>query len=92
MENHTFFDALDVPVTMPIRNPRPGEAIEDERSAVVFINHLKADDIGNDLGAGAGQFFQFKMFFSVKFADGTDGMTVVLDPGGTNMGPPLPPP
>ncbi|MEA3030213.1 MAG: hypothetical protein QOG13_1538 [Sphingomonadales bacterium] len=93
LENHTFFDAMDLDITMPIFRPKSGAPTEDQRSAIVFMNHMKADEAGNDLGGGGtGQFFQFKMFFGVKFADGTDGMTVIFDPGGTNMGPPLPPP
>lgn len=92
LENHTFFDALDLEVTMPISRPRPGGPTQDQRSAIVFMNHMKADDAGNDLGVGGGQFFQFRMFFDVKFADGTAGMTVIFDPGGTNLGPPAPPP
>lgn len=88
LANHTFFDALELDVEMPIN----GGPASDLRSAVVFINHMKADDAGNDLGAGGGQFFQFKMFFDVAFAGGGNGMTVIFDPGGTNEGPSVPPP
>ncbi|HYJ52163.1 MAG TPA: hypothetical protein VEW04_03240 [Allosphingosinicella sp.] len=88
MENHTFFDAMDLDVAMPIN----GGSATDLRSAVVFIDHMKADDAGNDLGAGGGQFFQFKMYFDVAFAGGGTGMTVIFDPGGTNQGPSVPPP
>jgi hypothetical protein len=53
---------------------------------------MKGDDHGNDLGRGVGQRFLFKMFFKVLFADGTEGMTVIFDPDGTNEGPPIGPP
>jgi hypothetical protein len=91
VENHSFFDAMNMRITMPVRRP-PGT---DTRSAIVFVNHLKEDEAGTDLGSGlpAGQIktenFQFEMFLSVAFADGTDApMTVIFDPGGTNQGPP----
>lgn len=88
LENHTFFDAMDLDIEMPIN----GSADTDKRSAVVFINHMKADEAGNDLEAGPGQFFQFKMFFDVEFSIGGKAITVIFDPGGTNIGPPPPPP
>jgi len=94
LENHTFFDALELSITMPIKNPGRGEPTVDERSAFVFINHMKADDNGRDLDEGDDpQKFQFKIIFKVSYADGTgDGMTVIFDPDGTNDGPPIGPP
>ena len=87
-DNHSFFDAMDLDIEMPIA----GTGATDIRSAVVFINHMKVDEAGNDLQLGDTQFYQFKMFFDVAFASGAAGMTVIFDPGGTNEGPPLPPP
>jgi hypothetical protein len=98
-ENHAFFDAMDFEITMPINDPNAPVAQFDERSAIVFINHMKRDERGTDLGHGLPpgeteeQFFQFKLFLDVAFATGSGvPMTVILDPGGTNMGPPVPPP
>jgi len=97
--NHSFFDALALPLTMPIRRPKPGGPYNDERSALVCINHMKADDAGRDIGRGnpppplpETQLFHFEMVFDVLFENGTRGMTVILDPDGNNVGPPLPPP
>jgi hypothetical protein len=102
--NHSFFDALALPLTMPIRKPRPGGPYNDERSALVCINHMKANDAGRDIGRDAlgnpfpgprpteTQLFHFEMVFDVLFESGTRGMTVILDPDGNNLGPPLPPP
>jgi hypothetical protein len=99
--NHSFFDAMDFKIRMPIRRPKPGGPTSDLRSAIVFINHMKKDEKGTDIGKNedgtdAGeeqQFFQFEMFLDVAFASGKSApMTVIFDPGGTNMGPPVPPP
>jgi hypothetical protein len=91
--NHSFFDALDLPLTMPIRRPKPGGPYTDQRSALVFINHMKADDAGNDLTYNdPPQLFHFLITFNVAFQNGVKGMTVIFDPDGTNEGPPLPPP
>jgi hypothetical protein len=91
--NHTFFDALSLPLTMPIRKPQPGGPYTDERSALVFINHMKADDNGNDLKeVDPPQLFHFQIVFEVAFQNGTKGMTVIFDPDGSNLGPPLGPP
>jgi hypothetical protein len=87
-ENHSFFDAMDCPVEMLIG----GGPATDKRSAIVFVNHMKGDDEGTDLGKRS-EFFQFKMFFDVAFATGQAvPMTVIFDPDGTNMGPPQTPP
>ncbi|HYI63463.1 MAG TPA: hypothetical protein VEW71_01110 [Allosphingosinicella sp.] len=102
--NHSFYDALPLPLTMPIRRPLPGGPYTDERSALVCINHMKADVAGRDIGRDANgnplpgpwpteqQLFHFEMVFDVLFENGTRGMMVILDPDGTNMGPPVPPP
>jgi hypothetical protein len=94
VENHAFFDAMNLRIQMPVRHP-PGT---DTRSAIVFVNHMKSDEDGTDLGYGlpAGQYarekFEFEMFLGVTFTGGSDApMTVIFDPGGTNQGPPLEP-
>lgn len=87
--NHSFFDAMDFEIDMPIN----GGPATDKRSAILFVNHMKGDDQGTDLGSGVSQLFQFKMFLDVAFASGSAvPMTVIFDPDGTNMGPPLGPP
>jgi hypothetical protein len=53
---------------------------------------MKANEAGADLQAGDAQYYQFKMFFDVAFADGQPALTVIFDPDGTNLGPPLGPP
>jgi hypothetical protein len=84
--NHSFFDGIDLSI-------RPSGPTGDERSAIVFVNHMKGDDSGRDLGDKENQHFIFKMIFDVKFSTGQDApMIVIFDPGGDNEGPPLPPP
>jgi hypothetical protein len=85
--NLSFFDAADVDVEMPIS----GTTRVDTRTAIYFVNHMKRDAEGNDL-RDEDQPFQFDMFFNVTFAGApTLKTTVILDPGGTNDGPPLQP-
>jgi len=87
--NHTFFDAVDLLVD--VVNKTSGHP--SKRSAIAFINHMKGDAIGNDIGQGVRQLFKFEIVFDVKFADGTAApMTVIFDPDGTNLGPPVGPP
>lgn len=90
--NHTFFDSLYLPLTMQITHPRPGGPTTDQRSALVFINHMKADAAGNDLQAGDKQLFRFQMVFDVAIEGSPYRMMVIFDPDGNNLGPPLPPP
>jgi len=83
VENHTFFDALELDVEF---------SPTDTRSAVAFINHMKSDDDGTDIAPGDREEFQFNMFLGAEFEDGTDApLTVIFDPGGTNQGPPIDP-
>jgi hypothetical protein len=87
-QNHSFFDAMDLDIKMPIFLSRR----TDTRSAIAFINHMKGDEQGNDIGDGIRQLFKFKIFLDVMFEDGSAAMTVILDPDGNNLGPPVPPP
>jgi len=82
--NHTFFDGMDLDIPMD-QGP--------DRSAFVCINHMKMDPDGTDLNyAGSPEYYQFKMFFRVKFTCGGEPITVIFDPDGNNLGPPIPPP
>jgi hypothetical protein len=79
--NHSFYDAKDFEITLP------GEA--NTRSAVVFINYLK-DESGADLDGE--EPYEFGVFVGVELAAGKDPpLTLIVDPGGTNDGPPLEP-
>jgi hypothetical protein len=89
--NHTFYDADDFDVDMPV----PGYAAKKMKCSVVyFINHMKregGDDLEEDDGPnGDGrEFYHFDLFFEVATTQGTNAsMTVIIDPTGTNQGPP----
>jgi hypothetical protein len=79
--NHSFFDAVD----------RTIDVDGDARHAIAFINHMKKDSDGTDLDSGPGQPFQFDIYIDIQYRGSTDFITVILDPGGTNQGPPLEP-
>lgn len=98
--NHSFFDAIDLPITMPINNGA-GPPREDTRSAIVFINHMKGDESGRDVGRDQNgndlpeerQEFKFSIILDVKSTVPDDPPTVfIIDPGGENGGPSVPPP
>ena len=81
--NHSFFDGKNL--TIPV----PGGA---PLSAFACINHMKRDVDGYDLRSTDDQLYVFKLYFDVKFTTGEPPMTVIFDPDGNNLGPPLPPP
>ncbi len=89
--NHSFYDAVNLSV--PITNKK-GVAVT--RDAIAFINHLKADSMGRELGAGKPQdqlpekqFFAFDLYMVVgKDPTKVPSSMFIIDPGGENMGPP----
>jgi hypothetical protein len=90
--NHSFFDAKDLEVDMS------HDGVAESRSAVYFINHMKKSEFGDDLGAYdqdhnpiyQSEKYSFEVYFDV--AGGAPSTVFVIDPDGTNMGPPLGPP
>ena len=83
IENYTFFDAMDLDIRIQS---------EEVKSAIIFVNHMKADEAGTDLIQGQSRAYQFNMVLNAKFEDGTDApLQVIFDPGGTNQGPALQP-
>jgi hypothetical protein len=93
--NHTFFDAMDLKIMMPIGGKlKPGDPTEDERSAIVFVNHLKRNEDGDDLGKDGTekQSFTFKMLLDVTNDFGGPPTVIIVDPGGENEGPGVRPP
>lgn len=87
--NYTFFDAADMNVDMT--------GTGEFRTAVYFINHMKKNEEGDDLTYKSdgitrdSQTFKFDIYYDVERADGTVE-EIRDDPGGTNLGPPAPPP
>jgi hypothetical protein len=87
--NHSFFDAEDFVIDMPDPD-NIGQTMQC--SAVSIVNHMKKED-EEDLASGDSEFFHFDLFFEVAPSNGTaSSMTVIIDPTGTNQGPPEDPP
>jgi hypothetical protein len=97
--NHSFFDAIDLDVEMPVGT----SGDKDTRSAIVFINHMKRNEKGDQIGGEKPrrpnepkketQNFTFEIIVNVEAEMKDDPPTVfIIDPGGDNEGPPLPPP
>lgn len=86
--NHSFFDARDLDVEIP-----GGSGSTDSRTAISLINHMKRNSDGDDLLDGEAQRFAFNIYLDVSYGGATASkLTVILDPDGTNMGPPIGPP
>lgn len=84
--NHTFYDGMDLTINMP-----DGAGGTTPRSAVAMINHMKENEKGDILYNGS-QKFVFDIYLRVVFAQpDPNRLTVILDPGGTNQGPPTQP-
>ncbi|HEY5713271.1 MAG TPA: hypothetical protein VIT38_15355 [Allosphingosinicella sp.] len=85
-KNHSFFDGFEVEVDLS--DDEDGSQI---RTAVVCINHMKKTADGNDLGIG-GVAEEDEYKFELNIQLNRASLTRAPDSGGTNMGPPVPPP
>jgi len=90
--NHSFFDARNMTIDMS------HDDVIESRSAIYLINHMKKSEFADDLGfdqAGKKTVqrepFTFDMYFEVGQPRGL-ATVFIIDPDGTNVGPPLPPP
>lgn len=84
---HAFTRATKFPVMMP--NTTTGA--DDKRHALMMINRMRnANDV--DLSLNERENFCFDLIMRVQCAGSTDALTIIIDPTGENMGPPLPPP
>lgn len=86
--NHSFFDARDLEVGIP-----DGSGGTDTRSAIALINHMKRNADGDDLLAGEAQSFMFDVYVELSYSGAAaSAVTIIIDPDGNNMGPPIGPP
>jgi hypothetical protein len=91
--NNSFFDAKDFTVDIGT------DGISELRSAVYFINHMKKSEFGDDIGYdqnGADvpqeEKYSFDIYFDVRREENGPSTVFIIDPDGTNMGPPQTPP
>jgi hypothetical protein len=63
----------------------------DTRQAAVMVNRMH-NEHGNPLGEKEQEEFSFDFSMRVRFGSSSDGLTLIIDPTGTNLGPPEPPP
>jgi hypothetical protein len=79
--NYSFFDAEVLDLTVGGR----------QRPVFVCINHMTTDDAGTDVATS--QHFVFEVLLRADFKGvATAPITIILDPDGNNMGPPIGPP
>lgn len=86
--NHTFFDAQDLDIDVsPSGNGRT------LRSAICCKNHMKRNDAGDDLKKPSGGTVDSQKFYFTLYYSGPSRLVFdFYDSGGTNNGPPAPPP
>ncbi len=75
--NHSFFDGRTA-------------FMSDGRPIFYMVNHAKRSDADDDLQGGDKQPIKYNIVVKVPMAGG-EKLTVIFDPGGTNLGPPDPP-
>jgi hypothetical protein len=82
--NHSFFDGREFTVPLPDQ-----AGVTQAFPAFCCINHMKRNEAGNDLGDYP-EYFHFVPHTSPTLR--SLGILEFTDSGGTNMGPPSPPP
>lgn len=84
--NMSFYDAMDFEIAVT------KNAKEVKRQAIACINYMKNRE-GEDIGESNDKAeFEFGMYLDVEFSVGVNGpITLVIDPGGTNLGPTVQP-
>jgi hypothetical protein len=83
-KNHSFFDGRTAQLTIASSTvPLP---------VFYMVNHSKRNDNGDDLQDGEPQHIKFNIVVKIPLKGTTEKLTVIFDPGGTNLGPPTPPP
>lgn len=83
---HAFKIMPILPVEMPIN----GTNNTDERHAAVMINRMRNKD-NVELKDKEEESYSFDLWMRVRYANSTNGVTLIIDPGGTNLGPPKDP-
>lgn len=84
--NHAFRKPQLLVIDMPIS----GSTDTDERQAAVMINRMRNEkDV--ELKDQEKESYNFDLWMRVRYAHSTNGVTLVIDPGGNNLGPPTPP-
>lgn len=89
VHRHAFQRLPLVEMEMPNRYTTAGV---DIRQAAVMINRMRNEN-GNPLGTNKKEEFCFDFPMRVRYGSTTtEGLTLIIDPTGTNLGPPEPPP
>lgn len=64
---------------------------DEPRQAAVMINRM-CNDKNEWLAKGEKEQYEFDLWMAVDYTNGNGRLTIVIDPGGDNLGPPVPPP
>jgi hypothetical protein len=85
--NQSFYDGLDFEIEI-----EDDDGNVETRPVIVFVNYMKKEG-GIDIGASTDKAeYEFGMYFDVELASGqSPPITLIIDPGGTNLGPTVEP-
>jgi hypothetical protein len=84
--NHTFFDGQKIDISV-----KTSSGGTEQLSALVCINHMFENDLGQELGPNKRQYFIYNIYVGSRSSH-LVRREDVIDPGGTNLGPPITPP
>lgn len=79
--NHTYSDGQVISIVTS----------NGPRSLFYCVNHLRKRDQQHPADIDDRENFKYDLFTQFNFPGGSDPIVLIFDPGGTNLGPPLPP-
>lgn len=88
---HKHGNAFGIPQLVEVDMPIFNSSETDQRQAAVMINRM-ANKNGKWLKKNERESYMFDLWMRVKYAGSNNGLTLIIDPGGDNLGPPGPPP
>jgi len=71
--------------------PNTRTGLDDIRQSMIMINRM-SNNQGKPIASGKKERYSFDLWMRVRYAGSTSGVTLIIDPGGENRGPPVPPP
>lgn len=87
---HKHKHAFKILPLLSLDMPQRNTGDTDVRQAAVMINRMRNKD-NVELVDNEKEFYNFDLWMRVRYANSTNGVTLIIDPGGTNLGPPKDP-
>jgi hypothetical protein len=87
---HKHQHAFGKPQLLNLPMAISGSNDTDVRQAAVMINRMRNKQ-NIELKAGENESYNFDLWMRVRYPNSTNGLTLIIDPGGNNLGPPKDP-